>query len=378
MARHTDFRTKISTIKLDQNRHPEKIHYCSAGRLDSQQHHISTASGMAKKAFCVLIVCYLVLLAGPVSQSGSTPGIYPQSESPAAYACGQYDPLQDVQLMGALSEIHQELGPPGCNPPRNRSCQEIFYCFPLAPPSGYHEIRVPNGSLVQVYCDMEGANCGVQGGSWLRVAHVNMTQSSSICPQGLTQKDMSGLRLCGQTGTGCQGTIFSALGLNYSRVCGQLRGYQNNAPSAFSPYNQDTSLKVNEHYVDGASITYGTGDATKHIWTYATGVSYSSNSNPRAVCPCNVGSPAEVPPYVGNDYYCETGFNSHGARQGFRPDDPLWNGEQCAPEERPCCDRPGIPWFTKTLSEATTEDIQLRLCGGSGQTILEFIELFVM
>ena len=72
-----------------------------------------------------------------------------------SFKCGHSDPLQDDQLMEALSKIHLEIGPPGCNPPRNRSCQEILHCFPSAP-SGYHEIRVPNGSLVQVYCDMEG------------------------------------------------------------------------------------------------------------------------------------------------------------------------------------------------------------------------------
>ena len=119
--------------------------------------------------------------------------------------CGHSDPLQDAQLMEALSKIHQELGPPGCNPPQNRSCQDILRCFPSAP-SGYHEIRVPNCSLVQVYCDMEGTNCGGQGG-WMRVAHVNMSQDGASCPQGLTQKNMSGLTLCGQNATGCEGKI---------------------------------------------------------------------------------------------------------------------------------------------------------------------------
>ena len=173
---------------------------------------------MATKLVCLLISSYLLLAGDYHVVSGFTPVIY-SSES-SSTECGQSDPLQDDQLMEALSKIHQELGPPGCNPPRNRSCQEILHCFPSAP-SGYHEIRVPNGSLVQVYCDMEGTNCGGQGG-WMRVAHVNMSQSGASCPQGLTQKNMSGLTLCGQSATGCQGTLFSALGLSYSQVCGQL------------------------------------------------------------------------------------------------------------------------------------------------------------
>ena len=178
---------------------------------------------MATKLVCLLISSYLLLAGDYYVVSGFTPVIY-SSES-SSTECSQSDPLQDEKLMAVINQVHQRLGPPGCNPPRNRSCQEILHCFPSAPSAGYHEIRVPNGSLVQVYCDMEGTNCGGQGG-WMRVGHVNMSQSGASCPQGLTQKNMSELILCGQTINGCQGTLFSALGLNYSRVCGQLRGYQ--------------------------------------------------------------------------------------------------------------------------------------------------------
>ena len=131
------------------------------------------------------------------------------------------------------------------NPPRNRSCQEILHCFPSAP-SGYHEIRVPNGSLVQVYCDMEGTNCGGQGG-WMRVAHVNMSQSGVSCPQELTQKVKSELTLCGQSATGGQRTLFSELGLSYSQVCGQLQGYQFATTDAF----EHTIVTLLLAYVDG-------------------------------------------------------------------------------------------------------------------------------
>ena len=104
---------------------------------------------MATKLVCLLISSYLLLAGDYHVVSGFTPVTYSSQSSTAE--CGHSDPLQDDQLMEALSKIHQRLGPPGCNPPRNRSCQEILYCFPSAP-SGYHEIRVPNGSLVQVYC----------------------------------------------------------------------------------------------------------------------------------------------------------------------------------------------------------------------------------
>ena len=333
---------------------------------------------MATKLVCLLISSYLLLADDYHVVSGFTPVIY-SSES-SSTECGQSYPLQDEKLMAVISLVHQRLGPPGCNPPRNRSCQEILHCFPSAP-SGYHEIRVPNGSLVQVYCDMEGTNCGRQGG-WMRVAHVNMSQSGASCPQGLLQKNMSGLTLCGQNATGCQRTFFSALGLSYSRVCGQLRGYQDGAPDAFNNYNVLSSLKLNQGYVDGASITYDTA-VPKHIWTYATGVSLGNNdcATRTCSCPCNANSTAQVPPYVGSDYYCETGYNAAGFQHIFFPNDPLWDGQQCDGVEAPCCTHPNMPWFTKTLNETTTEDIQLRLCNNEGiadeETLLQFISLYI-
>ena len=335
---------------------------------------------MATKLVCLLISSYLLLAGDYHVVSGFTPVIY-SSES-SSTECGQSDPLQDDQLMAVINQVRQRLGPPGCNPPRNRSCREILHCFPSAP-SGYHEIRVPDGSLVQVYCDMEGTNCGGQGG-WMRVAHVNMLQSGASCPQGLKQKVKSKLTLCGQNAKGCQGTLFSALGLSYSRVCGRLRGYQFGAPDAFLSYNLKPSRGVGDNYVDGASITYDTA-VPKHIWTYATGAFLFYDQCIRCVCPCNSGSTAKVPPYVGSDYYCETGLNRNGPvgeqRYDFFSNDRLWNGYQCAGVEAPCCAHPNMPWFTKTLSETTTEDIQLRLCNSDGiaeeETLLQLISLYV-
>ena len=214
------------------------------------------------------------------------------------------------------------------------------------------------------------------------MAHVNMLQSGASCPQGLTQKIKSGLTLCGQSATGCQGTLFSALGLSYSQVCGQLRGYQFGTTDAFGPYNHDPSPGLSQAYVDGASITYDTA-VPKHIWTYATGVALSVTIEYQTtLCPCNSGSIAQVPSYVGSDYYCETGNNAADpAHNSFYSNDPLWDGQQCDGVEAPCCTHPNMPWFTKTLGETTTEDIQLRLCAdeplGNEETLIQSITLYV-
>ena len=155
-------------------------------------------------------------------------------------------------------------------------------------------------------------------------------------------------------------------------MCGQVRGYQFYAPDAFF-----YRVGIDSAYVDGVSITYGTAPR-KHIWTYANG-NYLDTGNHN--CPCNNGSSAIPPPYVGSDYYCETGNNGNvrGSHMLY-PNDPLWDGQQCPGVEAPCCTHPNMPWFTKTLSETTTEDIELRVCRSNNNdedTPLEVIELFV-
>ena len=117
----------------------------------------------------------------------------------------------------------------------------------------------------------------------------------------------------------------------------------------------------------------------KHIWTYAAGVSLQHFSH--FLCPCNtVNTVSTPPPYVGSDYYCETGYNQAGiTTTDILADDPLWDGEQCVGEEAPCCTNNTMPWSNKVLGENTKEDIQLRLCrqNTNRAVLLDLIELFV-
>ena len=303
-----------------------------------------------------------------------TPVTYPAGVSSE---CGQYDPLQDEQLTEALMLAYQQFS-------LGRSCQEILHRVPSAP-SGYYQIIFPNGSLVLFYCDMEGTNCGGEGG-WMRVAYVDMSQPGAICPEGLTQRNLSGMTLCGRMdgdfnvttplSGGCQSTVFSTLGLNYSQVCGQVRGYQLGTPEAF--HFNSSAFNIDNAYVDGASITCGSAPR-KHIWTYAAGVNLSPGLSR---CPCNTGNGHNSPPFVGSDYYCETGDNDDTCCDyNLFSNDTLWDGQQCPGVEASCCSRPEMPWFSKKLNETATEDIELRLCGDQPATAeatpLEVIELFV-
>ena len=256
------------------------------------------------------------------------------------------------------------------------SCSDMLVRNPSAS-SGYYDINLSNGSVVTVYCDMDGNNCDGEGG-WIRVAQLNMSEPGATCPPGLTLQNYSNIdhSLCGRSSSGCASTFFSTYGLNYTKVCGKVRGYQFWDIEAFSTAGRNN---IDSGYVDGISITYGS-NPRQHIWTYAGGYSeLSTNSNN---CPCNNRSSiaSAVPDFVGNDYYCESG-NSNGTYDILLVEDILWDGQQCNGIESTCCTNPNMPWFFKTLNEEANDDIELRDCGDepttSEETPLNIIEIYI-
>uniref|UniRef100_A0A1X7V2E3 Uncharacterized protein n=1 Tax=Amphimedon queenslandica TaxID=400682 RepID=A0A1X7V2E3_AMPQE len=176
---------------------------------------------------------------------------------------------------------------------------------------------------------------------------------------------------------GCNSTFFSAIGLNYTKVCGQARGYQFGAPEGIYPNGGAESRYIDGTYVDGLSITYGS-NPHQYIWTYAVG-GYEDETSAYS-CPCNNGSTTATPSYVGNDYYCESGTTSYATNK-FYPDDIMWDGQQCDYLESPCCSSSTIPWFTKTLPQSVTDDIELRMCSSRGYpneaTPIDIIEIYI-
>ena len=46
--------------------------------------------------------------------------------------------------------------------------------------------------------------------------------------------------------------------------------------------------------------------------------------------PCNTGSSIQAPPpFVGNDFYCESASNAGALFDKLYNTDPLWNGQEC-------------------------------------------------
>ena len=166
-----------------------------------------------------------------------------------------------------------------------------------------------------------------------------------------------------------------------SQVCGRLRGYQVGHPklNAFGPYVND---KENAYLViDGILISHG--KTQKHVWAYATGfqkVLPSSDVSSNVICPCtDPRYDGIIPPFIGNNYYCDSGVNS-GPVGGIFYTTPLWTGNGCSPPNF-CCFHSRMPWFCKTLPIPTTNYIEVRNCH-NGPTIyedtaLELIELYV-
>ena len=69
------------------------------------------------------------------------------------------------------------------------------------------------------------------------------------------------------TGVGCSSAVFLT-NTPYNHVCGRITGYQQGTPDAFDT-TIGATLNIEEHYVDGVSLTYGAPGSRKHIWTFA-------------------------------------------------------------------------------------------------------------
>ena len=105
------------------------------------------------------------------------------------------------------------------------------------------------------------------------------------------------------------GRLHSVGSSQYSRLCGKARAYRWGNNIAFYGYNL-VQQSIDSSYVDGLSLTHGTPGSWQHIWTFASGLytvgSYSSNYDTAHQCPCDNGNTYPSPPFVGNDYFCES------------------------------------------------------------------------
>ena len=253
------------------------------------------------------------------------------------------------------------------------SCKELHQCYP-ALPSGYYNIRTPQG-VERVYCEMDTTNCGNVRGGWTRAAYIDMTDPGNTCPENLTYTVQSSTRMCrsSHTSAGCTSVTFPTHMTPYTKVCGRARGYQYASPDGFHNLQYKSQTTVEGYYVEGLSVTHGR--PRNHIWTFAAGLSKGYN-NPRYNCPCAIYPGPAAPSFVGEQYFCESGSTIHPVLQWYL-DDPLWDSQGCA-SGITCCDRGG-PWFSSALSQANSDDIEVRWCtSDNGEDIgVDQLEIYV-
>ena len=238
------------------------------------------------------------------------------------------------------------------------SCKDLYDTYYA--PSGYYWIGEV-GSAVRVYCNMS-LTCGDLTGGWMRVANIDMTNTSQNCPSGLSLISTP-KRVCDITSAGCVSNDFDVYGPKYSHICGRVIGYQKYVPNAFHYHSRG----IDAEYVYGVSLTHGQSPR-QHIWTFA-GARDESTGTSSFKCPCvnpNLDPTPTLPSFIGNEYFCDTAFETRYTSvpnyRTIQVSDPLWDGKGCGSTST-CCYDPqrdvNPPWFVKTLSAPTSDDIEM-------------------
>ena len=233
----------------------------------------------------------------------------------------------------------------------------------------------------QIINNSGGLKCGGTWG-WRHAVYLDMTDPNTNCPSGWQLTGYS-KRTCGRASSSslsCDSVLFPVSGGPYSQVCGRIRAYQYGLPDAFYGYNDGGITTIDSAYVSGVVVIYGS--PRQHIWTFASGPweNYTTSSSN---CPCDA-SGSTSPPFVGEDYFCESGYVYPGYRNNsaefrFHSNDILWDGRDCHSTST-CCSLHNPPYFTKILNQTTTDDLELRLClynGAYDNIAVELVDLYV-
>ena len=278
----------------------------------------------------------------------------------------QIQQLNDSNIM-LQKQQHNELlrNPLSQFPYPTTSCTAL----PPSSPSGYYWVTTSNGSPTLVYCTM---SCGTLTGGWMRVSFLDMTNSSRQCPSGLMERnDPPNIRTCvrNEASGGCSSVELSTVNIQYSTVCGKITAYQVGSTDDFRVIINDN---INSAYVDGVSLTHG--NTRQHIWTFAAAGRMDRT--------CDDCRDEPRPASVGSDFFCDSGNprSSTDISNTFHSDNPLWDGDECAADNE-CCPTDNPPYFLKTLSQPTTDDIEMRVCRNERRDnediAIETVEIYV-
>jgi len=239
--------------------------------------------------------------------------------------------------------------------PLGNACSDILSNFPNAL-SGYYYIRSSKEEARRVFCDMTLSCSGITGG-WTRVGYLNASSADYQCPPGFSFSNISGTLSCEATqqAPSCSSIFYNLTNTDYTDMCGKVNAYSVGLHHGFHPVYRPPNRDIDENYLDGVSITYGS--PRQHLWSLAVGQ-----------CPCSNGKPV----FVESHYSCDEHPNTCPSR-GFCPY-PLWNGNNtCASHTQ--------SWFHRRLEQFISDDIEVRVCKGQAKNkediIIGQIEIFV-
>ena len=199
------------------------------------------------------------------------------------------------------------------------------------------------------------------------MAYLDMTDPNTNCPSGCNITNYN-IRTCGRASDGfetCDSVYFPVSGGEYSQVCGKMKAYQWGWTPGFYGYNYGRQRTIDEAYFSGVAVMHGSPQ--QHIWSFVSGGAENDYRSLYGHCPCDAHIKIAIPLFVGDDYFCESGYiiypgiYNNSEINSLHSEDPLWNGDGCHSSST-CCTFNNPPYFTKYLDNPTTDDIELRLC----------------
>ena len=225
--------------------------------------------------------------------------------------------------------------------------------------------------------------CG--SGDWTRAVFLNMSDTSQSCPSAWNLVTTP-VRSCGRTASlddVCD-SISYPISRSYSSVCGRIIAYQVGHASGFFNALIGGHNRIDEAYLDGVSLTHGPQGSRVHIWSFV-GSTYEQSTSYRTdiTCPCSntqITWSRQIPSFINNNYFCDTGNPGPSTSHTAFYNDPLWDGQGCGSTSS-CCTFNTPPYFSRTLSESTSDALEIRNCYGDGSTIedklITLIDIYV-
>ena len=243
------------------------------------------------------------------------------------------------------------------------------------------------GKTLQSY-DPDDSSCSCRGEGWTRAAYLNMSDPNQQCPSNWTLITTP-IRGCGRRARysgECDSVTYSVHGRTCSSVCGRILAYQRGRADAFYNVFAYNLGIIEEAYLSGVSLTHGPAGSRQHIWSFV-GALYEQDPNYRtyANCPCtntNIFWPYQLPLFINNDYFCDTGNPGPGTSStAYYTDDPLWDGKGCSSTST-SCEFNTLPWFCKSLPQPTSDDLEIRNCYTSYPSLedklISLIDVYIM